>query len=174
MPKSLKLFTKKNSRIVNERGPSPHDQLSSMANDEYWTVLNSSLLSGIGKDRCLVPRVNALKHAIQTYGPKSDKLPDFRHNKGKAQGVVFHGHAADSLGKTFVLEWAIVDEERRLLSLVGFGNHENYPFRQSPLNEENIKRLLGSEESKTTMAKVEEKIAEAKAKAVRISLCVSM
>ena len=67
-----------------------------MANDEYWTVLNSSLLSEIGKDRCLVPRVNALKHAIQTYGPKSDKLPDFRHNNGKSQGFVFHGHAQDS------------------------------------------------------------------------------
>jgi len=171
MPYNLKLFTKKNSRIVDAGGPSPEDQLSAMVNDEYWTILNSSLLRGVGKDKNLVPRVNALKHAIQTYGPKSDKLPDFRHNKGKAQGSVFHGHAADSLGTTFVLEWAIVDEKRKILSLVGFGKHENYLFRQSPLNEADINRLLRSEESKKIIEKVEEKITEAKDKALRISLC---
>ena len=171
MPSNLKLFTKKNSRIVDAGGPSPEDQLSAMVNDEYWTILNSSLLRGVGKDKNLVPRVNALKHAIQTYGPKSDKLPDFRHNKGKAQGLVFHGHATDSLGNTFVLEWAIVNEDKKLLSLVGFGNHENYPFRQSPLNENDINRLLESEESKKTIEKVEEKIIEAKAKMRRMAMC---
>lgn len=166
---SLHFFKKsKQSTIVNAQGPSPKDQLLSMAEDNYWTVLNSSLLRGIGNDKDLIPRVNALKNALQTYGPASNELPSFLNNKGRAMGSVFHGHV-DSRGTTYVLEWAIVDVKNRIMALVNFASHENYPFRQKPLDKKEINRILTSPESQKIIALVDKKITEAKEKVERVT-----
>ena len=91
-------------------GPPSDEQLLALANNKYWMVLNSDLLEGSRvRDRQLCNKVNALKHALQTYGPNHPCLPDVRPNIGKAQGSVFHGHVSDSNGCTYVLEWSIVD-----------------------------------------------------------------
>lgn len=167
MPRTF--FSKTNiSSIVKANGPSPEDQLLAMANGEYWTILNSSLLRDMARDPNLVARVNALKNALQTYGPVSKNLPDFRNNKGKAMGSVFHGHANDSLGSTYVLEWTIVNREKRLLALVGFDSHENYPFRQTPLPKTEVDRILAHEDNQRIIAYADQKIIEAKEKVDRV------
>lgn len=167
---TIPFFKKTNiSNIVKAKGPSPEDQLWAMANDKYWTILNSPLLQKSAGDLKLVARVNALKNALQTYGPTSENLPDFRNNKGKAMGTVFHGHANDSNGTTFVLEWTVVDREKQLIALIGFDSHENYSFRQTPLNKVELDSILACEDNKKAMAQANKKIIEAKQKVARIS-----
>ena len=163
------LFSKTTlSNIVKANGPSQEDQVKALANGTYWTVLNSALLRSAAYDQALIIRVNALKNALQTYGPVSEKLPDFRHNKGSAKGVVFHGHAHDSLGKTHVLEWTVIDEKMKLIALVNFASHENYAFRQKPLSSEEKKAILDCQESQKIMKLVAEKKKEAKEKVERV------
>ena len=171
MPSTFKLFKKK-SRIVDALGPSADEQFSALINDKYWTILNSSILKSAAVDEDLVVRVSALKHALQTYGPQSEKLPDLRANKGGAEGSVFHGHVKDSRGTTYVLEWAVIDPRQKLISLVGFGSHENYAFRQSALNKDYIERVMSSTETQSIMALVEKKVKEAKAKAARLTVMI--
>lgn len=167
MPRAF--FSKTNiSRIVKANGPLPEDQLLAMANEEYWTILDSSLLKGAAHDPNLVVRVNALKNALQTYGPVSKYLPDFRHNKGKAMGSVFHGHAKDSIGNTYVLEWTVVNKEQRLLALVRFDSHENYPFRKTPLTKAELDIILACEDNQKIIVYAKQKIIEAKEKVDRI------
>ncbi|PIZ04259.1 MAG: hypothetical protein COY58_05290 [Gammaproteobacteria bacterium CG_4_10_14_0_8_um_filter_38_16] len=161
---------KKSSKIVESGGPSKVDQLSAMSESRYWTVLNSSLLRDANGDDHLISRVNALKAALQTYGPTSDQLPNFRHNTGKAKGHIFHGHANNSNGTTYVVEWAVLCYEKRIMALVGFGTHENYRFRQTGLSTTEAKGLLENLESKKIMDHVAIKIAEAKKKASRTNL----
>jgi hypothetical protein len=164
----LGLFKKSiTSNIVHARGPSANDQLASMASGEYWTVLNTSILITCANNKDLCHRVNALKHALQTYGPESNELPDFRHNKGKSQGFVFHGHANNSSGTTYVLEWAVVDRSKKIIALTGFGTHENFKFRQDPLNEMEIVKILSSSGNVQIMEHVSKKIHEAKEKVER-------
>lgn len=158
----------KSSHIVKAGGPSKAEQLSSMVNDTYWTVLNASLLQEAATDDDLLYRVNALKAALQTYGPISLKLPDFRHNtKGSAKGYVFHGHAKNSAGTAYVLEWAVLCAEKRIMTLVGFGTHENYRYRQNPLSATEVEKILGCTESKKIMERVVDKIVQAKKKVER-------
>lgn len=165
----MKLFTKKHtSTIVSAGGPSPEDQLLSMAKGRYWTILNSSLLNRIGNDKILVSRANALKSALQTYGPESDKLPDLRNNKGKAMGSIFHGHVKNSNGTTYIIEWTVIDKEKRLLALIGFDTHENYSFRQKPLNNDEVEKISQSAASKLIIEYSATKIDEAKAKVKRV------
>lgn len=155
--KNLKLFEKsKPSNMVISRGPEYKDQIMAIANDEYRTILNTSLLRKSSKDIELNHRVNALKCALQTYGPSSNKLPDLRQNKGKAQGFVFHGH--------YILEWAIIDAKIRVLTLTNFDTHENYKFKQKPIDKETASELLEQPESIKIMKLVSEKIDEAKKK----------
>lgn len=166
---TLFLKTKK-SNIVNANGPSPKEQLLAMANGKYWTILNSSLLQKIASDKTLIARVNALKNALQTYGSVSENLPDFRNNKGKAMGSVFHAHANDSNGNTYVLEWTVIDKEKRFLALVGFGSHENYNFRSTPLNNVEVDRILTNEANQKIIANASRKMTEAKEKVERVHL----
>lgn len=152
-------------------GVRPEDQLYAISKDRYWTVLNTSILRSLKNcsDDLIVPRVNAIKHAIQTYGPiDKQKLPDFRQNTGQAKGHVFHGHAQDSLGKTYVLEWAIINWDKRQVALIGFGSHENYAFRQTPLSPAEIKAILSSPETDAILRRVVTKTEAAKKKVERI------
>ena len=166
---NLGLFKKdKPSNISNERGPEYKDQIAAMVNDEYWTVLNSSLLKLSSTNKKLCHRVNALKQALQTYGPDSEKLPDRRQNEGNAKGFVFHGHVNDSNGKTYELEWAVVDRKKRVLALTHFGKHENFKFKQEPLNQVAIDRILAAPENIRIMGRTSKKIDEAKEKVERV------
>lgn len=66
--------TMKNSKIVESGGPSKTDQLRAIYEGKYWTVFNSELLEKCKKrfqdDERLLHEINAIKAAIQTYGPK--------------------------------------------------------------------------------------------------------
>ena len=148
-------------------GPSPKEQLLAITESRYWIVLNSSLLKNCGSDKSLLNRANALKHALQTYGPTSTSLPDFRYNKGKANSYIFHGHAINSNGCTYILEWTVIDAEKRVIALIGFDTHENYSFRQKPLSEDERKKILLRDENKQIMARATKKIAEAKERTTR-------
>ena len=162
---NLGMFKKtKSSHLVESGGPEYRDQIMAMANNTYWTILNTSLLRQSSNNTKLNHRVNALKCALQTYGPNSDKLPDLRQNKGAAKGFVFHGHVHDSNGLTYVLEWAIIDREKRILTLTNFDTHENYKFSQYPIDKDTASKLLMHPESVKIMEHASRKIDEVKQK----------
>lgn len=164
--KSLMFFKKDTSvNVLNAKGPQYKDQIEAMLHDKYWRILNSNLLSLSSNDEDLCHRVNALKHSLQTYGPEDqENLPDFRHNKGRAQGSVFHGHVNNSTGKTYVLEWAIIDRNKRIMALTNFDVHENFKFKQEPLDQGAIKCILSTAHNLKIIALSSQKIAEVKAK----------
>lgn len=168
MPNNVNFFKK---TIVSEKvkvgGPSPEDQILAMANNKYWIVLNTHLLVGCTKGSLLCDRVNAFKHALQTYGSVSDQLPDRREGKGSAKGHIFHGHVNDETGTTYVIEWSVIDKEKRIMALVGFDTHENYKFCSTPLNKEDCKKILTAPKNIKTINHAVEKIEEAKNKVER-------
>src|SRR3990167_1109941 len=140
MPNDPRLFKKmKTSNKVKAKGPSPEDQLLAMAEDRYWTIVfadpeHPTLFEKFQEDDIFYDRLNAFKNALQTYGPISKNLPDFRHNQGAAKGRVFHGHIHNKNGGTYVLEWAPIDKQRRIIVLLQLGTHENYKFQQTPVS----------------------------------------
>ena len=158
-------FKKKEKEIsakVGAKGPTPEAQLLAMAKEKYWIVLNSNLLRSCSKDKALCNQANAFKHALQTYGPyNSINLPDFRQNQGKARGLVFHGHVSDSIGTQHILEWTVVDADRRIMALLGFQKHENYPFKAVPLKESERLAILTSPENIKKIDYAASKIKEA-------------
>ena len=165
---NLRLFKKAiTSNIVIAGGPSANEQLSAMVSGEYWTVLNTSILLTCVNDKDLCHRVNALKHALQTYGPESIHLPDLRPNKGKAQGFIFHGHANNSNGTTYILEWTVVDRKKKIMAITAFDTHENFKFRQEPLSAIEITKILSLSENIKIIENVSNKIQEAKEKVER-------
>lgn len=139
-----------------------------MVTGQYWTVLNTSILRLSANNKDLCHRVNALKHALQTYGPQSGNLPDLRHNQGKPKGWVFHGHVNNSSGKTYVLEWAIVDKNKKIIALTGFGPHENFKYSQEPLSDKAIFKILSDSQNVKIMNNIPKKIQEATEKVARI------
>jgi phage terminase large subunit-like protein len=168
MPNNLNFFKKTNvSEKVKVGGPSPEDQILAMANNKYWIVLNSHLLAMCTKGSLLCDRANAFKHALQTYGSVSDKLPDKREGKGLAKGHIFHGHVNDNTGTTYVIEWSVIDKEKRMIALIGFDKHENYKFRSTPLNEDDCKKIVSALKNITTFNHAIKKIEEAKNKVHR-------
>lgn len=168
---NMDFFKKKNvSSIVLAGGPTPGEQLLAMAENRYWTVLNASFLTQCNRgDSTFMYRTNAFKSALQTYGPiAKDKLPSCPPNKGKAEGIIFHGHINDSNGTTYVLEWTVINTEKRLIALLGFDTHENYKFKQTPLNKDMCSKISSAPENVKIMSHVSKKIAEAKAKVERV------
>lgn len=129
------LFKSKKSNISENKGPSHHELLLSNASGSSWNILNYHLLNilAISSDSQLRTEVNALKHALQVFGPNSDKLPDLRNNEGKTKGQVYHGHCKHSNGTTYVMEWAIIDEKSKILAILQFDTHENFKYRKKPL-----------------------------------------
>ena len=155
------------SNQVMANGPPPEDQILAMAEDRYWFVLNSYLLQECHGKEQLTHRANAFKHALQTYGPTSDQLPELRMNKGKANQSVFHGHVTGDTGSSYVIEWAVIDAEKRILALVGFDSHENYNFRKEPLTEKEKLSILNSEINLKNMENATLKIEQVKEKVIR-------
>lgn len=183
-----KFFSKTTaSNKVLAGGPPADEQLLAIANNKYWMVLNSNLLNDQRvKNGRLCDKANALKHALQTYGPNSNKLPDIRPNIGKAQGHVFHGHVSDANSCTFILEWAIIDTKdacsvrlmnsepsntdiNQVMSLreiliidmdnsyqIGFCNKDK-AYEQRKIKNEGIKELLHTYKSPTYIKNPEHK-----------------
>lgn len=156
------------SKKVNVGGPSSEQQLLAMYEGNYWTVLNSDILSLSQNDELFCDRANAFKHALQTFGPTSENLPDLRSNEGKAKNQIFHGHVSNSTGKTYVLEWAIISHEDKIMALVGFGSHENFKFKKNPLTKDDIDKILNLEKNKKIIENVKDKIQQAKDKVERV------
>ena len=156
------------SSIVEANGPTSAEQLQALANGNYWTILNSHILSLVGSDDLFASRTNALKHSLQTWGPNSDRLPDLRNNTGKVKGTMYHGHINNSNGSTYVLEWAIIDKSKQFLALIGFDTHENYKFRKQPLTRYETAKIVNSKKNKKVIANATQKIDEAKDKVERV------
>ncbi|MDF1827137.1 MAG: hypothetical protein P1U39_02540 [Legionellaceae bacterium] len=143
-------------------------QLKAMVENQYWTVLNSHLLAEVigkkpqGDMKILVDKANTVKHQLQTHGPiLRDHGVDFRQNKGKAAGEIFHSNM--KAGKTmYVMEWTVINEEKRIIALLGFGAHENYDYAQNPLTEEQKSKILNEPRNEEIIKNVKKKIAEAK------------
>tara|TARA_R110002072_G_scaffold193429_1_gene350667 strand:- start:739 stop:1266 length:528 start_codon:yes stop_codon:yes gene_type:complete len=150
-------------------GPSAKEQIQSISENKNWIILNSSLLKSSAYDKKLNHRVNALKHALQTFGPASTRLPDLRNNEGKAKNYIYHGHVNDSNGVTYILEWAIIDAKQRVMTLIGFDTHENYKFEQNPLNSEKIEKILNDDESEQIFSRTKNKVLEVKNKIKRMN-----
>ena len=167
MPNPYFFKKSKISEKVKVGGPTPEDQILAIANNRYWTVLNTHLLGHCARGSLLCDRVNAFKHALQTYGPNHNKLPDLRQNEGKSKNHVFHGHMNDANGTTYILEWAIVDTEKRVMALTGFETHENYRFRQKPLSDTECKGILSAPKNIKIITDAARKIDETKAKVDR-------
>jgi len=170
MPNYLDFFKKTTvSKKVNAGGPSAEDQVSAMASNQYWVVLNTHLLSSCVKGSLLCDRANAFKHALQTYGPISNNFPDkkLRGGKGAAKGHIFHGHVNDASGITYVIEWSVIDREKKIMALVGFDTHENYTFRSTPLNQDDCAKIMALPYNIKTLNHAIAKIEEAKNKVER-------
>lgn len=167
---SYDAFFKKStvSNIVKAGGPSSSDQLLAMANGDYWTVLNTDLLSPCQKGTTLCRNANAFKHALQTYGPTANKLPDLRMNEGKAKNHVYHGHVHDSNSTIYILEWTIIDSNQKIMAIIGFDTHENYKFIKTPLNPKEISKIMASTNNQKILSNVQLKINEAKEKVTRV------
>lgn len=168
-PKSREhgFFTeKKTSQIVWAGGPSQGEQLSALAKDQYWTVLNVHVFNceEIKGDEQFRNKVNAFKHSLQVYGSNADRLPDFRTNKGKAQSSVFHGHVKNSQGTTYVIEWSVIDNEKKIIAITNFAKHENFTFKQKALSEQEKQKIINHSDNIALMEKVTGLKQDAKAK----------
>lgn len=162
------LFFKKNSQKYMAGGPSHEEQLSAILQNNYWTVLNAGLLKLAGSDETLNNKANALKHSLQTYGPNSKNLPSLRQNEGKAKGEVFHGHVHNSQGLEYVIEWAIVDKNKKIMAITNFDKHENFKFKQAPLNDKEIKIIQTDVKNIKIMDRVACSTSEIKKKFVQL------
>lgn len=166
------LFKKKEKTKKEFAGAPPYAEWVQSINEEkYWHVLNAHLLgiNTVATDTKLNDRVNALKLCLHAYGPlASDKLPSFLHNKGKAQNHVYHGHVTSSSGTTFVLEWTVIDANKRIMAIVGFDKHENYSFKQEPLTQVEKNAILESSKNSLLMKRGEIMLDEIKEKIDRV------
>jgi len=150
-----------------------------MVENKYWTVLNSHLLADVlgkvpkGDMKILNEKANQVKHELQTYGPMlGNQGTDFRANKGKAAGEVFHSDMR--AGAMYVLEWAVLDVDKRIIALLGFAKHENYPYQKKPLTADQKSKILSAPCNQKILDRVEVKLAEAKHKGEEIALNMNM
>jgi len=166
----FQLFSPEKLGVSNKGGPTPKEQLFTLAKGHYWMVLNSHLLNTFDllHDQRLRNEVNALKHSLQSFGPNSPELPDCRSNKGKAEGYVFHGHCKHSGGTTFVLEWSEIDAENKIIALTNFGKHENFRFSQTALSNLEIDQILHNPQNIALFERAQLKRQEAELKVARI------
>lgn len=150
-------------------GPTPEQYQKALLENTYWVVLNSGVLGheAIRSDEKLRHRANALKHALQTFGPTDeDNLPDLRSNAGRAKGHVYHGHVTASCGTTYVLEWEILAPG--VMFLTRFEKHENYSFKKAPYTKDEKEALTHKPDARKTFENMETKRLEVQAKAERV------
>jgi hypothetical protein len=171
----VKQYNPKPSAISEARGPAQIDQLNALITDNYWVVLNvkrffNCPLLKLESNVKLRTAVNAFKHALQTFGPHDkENLPDFRDGVGKTKGSIFHGHVNGSNGTVYIIEWTIIDLEKRIMAITGFGSHENYNFVKKPLTSEMINAIFKDEDNQAILTKVAELKEQAKAKSNRMN-----
>jgi hypothetical protein len=152
------------SQKVLSGGPTLEQQNRAKLTNQYWYVLNIGLLRLVDGHKKFCDRANAFKHALQSFGPISPSLPDFRENKGKAKGHIFHGHVTHDTGAIYIIEWTVVDESRKLIALTGFDTHENFRFRQEKLSKEECERIITAPYNQEVIRHTDIKIAELKRK----------
>lgn len=166
-------YNPKPSAISEAKGPAAIDQLNALITDNYWTVLNVKRFFNcprLSADKKLTLAVNAFKHALQTFGPYDHQnLPDFRAGVGKTRGHIFHGHVRDANKKEYVIEWAVVDAEKKIMAIVGFGIHENYSFAKEPLTPKMASFIYSNQDNQSILEKVAELKTNAKAKSIRMN-----
>lgn len=101
--------TSSTSKKVAEKGPSAKQQRDAIINDQYWIILNQFHLASLKKDSKLNNTANAIKHALQTFGPSLiGSEIELLHGKGAAKKHIFHAHAFDEHA-TYELEWTKID-----------------------------------------------------------------
>lgn len=154
-------FFQKSQKTAKELvgAPEYHQVLESIHEGKNWYIINTGMLNCEAVTTCqkFNDKVNAFKLCLQTYGPSSNLLPDFRNNKGKhIHNDVFHGHMTDKNRCTYVLEWAIVDPNKRTMTLVNFAKHENYAFKQKSLTDKEKKNLLSDKKNIQTLNRAKE------------------
>ena len=141
-------------------GPRPKAQNKAILQGSYWYTFNSSILNNdyLKVDKDLRLKTNAFKAFLQTYGPDEAKKSgfDIRENKG-ADKKIWHTHLKGADGTTYVLEWEILDKDKRHLSLNKFGPHENFRFTQSPKAPVAINALICNKESKKIFKDIAQK-----------------
>lgn len=102
-------FTPSISKIVTEKGPSSEQQHEAIIRDRYWIILNQTHLTSLKKNTKLNSTTNAIKHALQTFGPNlTGSEIELRNGKGATKGHIFHAHAFDEQG-TYELEWTKIE-----------------------------------------------------------------
>lgn len=161
-------FKSPSNKQITGKGPSQFEFLDSISKNNDWIVLNSSILrdsliSDKHDDR-LNCSVNALKAYLQVNGPHWKKTANTPDCRGK--GPIYHGHAYDKQNKHYILEWTVIDKEKRILMLIDFGVHENHAFTQK-VCEDKKNKILNSEESRKIIKNVERVRKEAKQKLLR-------
>jgi hypothetical protein len=146
---------KDTSGLVAFDAPEPRSQIDAALQGKNWVVLNLPLLRQSSVDATLCKYANSFKHALQTHGPNNpEQLHDLRPNTTPtARGSIFHGHMNDSNGRTYVLEWEIVDPKERIIALTQFGTHENFKFKQAPMSDEAKTNMLAKTENITAIKK---------------------
>jgi hypothetical protein len=156
-------------------------QLDAMVENKYWTVLNTHLLAEVigkkpqGHMKTLAEKANTVKHELQTYGPiLRGHSADFRANKGKkVSGEIFHSDMKAGT-TTYVMEWTVLNEDKRMIALLGFDTHENYDYQQKLLTAKQQSKILSDPRNLAILERVELKMAEAKYKAEGVALNMSM
>ena|SRR3990167_1177717 len=164
--------TTEDSNIVKSGGPSKTEQLRAIYEGKYWTVLDPKKLlkkckERFQNDKDLLYEANAIKAAIQTYGPKSNLIPEMKKNTNpKTKGNIFHAHAKDKCGTEYIVEWEIIEEEKKIVELVGFDTHENYSFKGKKYSDKDKEIILNKDRNIEFFRKVSEKLLEARKKVI--------
>lgn len=98
------------SKKVSAGGPTSEQQHKAILDDKYWMILNEDHLDGLDGGTRLNHTANAIKHALQTFGPRLiNSEIELINNEGAAKNKIFHAHAFDDNGKWYVLEWTEID-----------------------------------------------------------------
>jgi hypothetical protein len=159
--------SKVDTPTVKSGGPTKQQQLEAIAKGENWTIVNLHLLRDFSADKLLCHKANVFKQLLQTFGPNSNKLPDLRNNTGNAHNHVFHGHI--KVKTTYVLEWSVVDNENRIIALLGFSTHENYAYKQEPLSVAEKQNILKHHGNQVLIARGDELLEKAEEKIAKLN-----
>ncbi len=162
---------KKTSALTFSGGPRQREQLETLVNGEYWTKLNTYLFNcpAINNDATLRIKANAFKHMLQVYGSNKDQLPDFRPNKGAAEGLFFMVMSWMGKEQPLLLSGLLLILQKKIIALTNFNKHENFKFKQKPLTLTEITAILEHPQNIKIMAQIETHREQAQAKFQRIN-----
>lgn len=114
-------------RIVNAGGPTAQEQRNAIVNNAYWHVCGIEKVAKKTKNNKVLIKAQAVKHALQAFGPYSDRIPGLRTSTGSN---AFHTHVIEKT--TYIIEWSVIDKATKKIAITGFGSHENYQFKKNP------------------------------------------